>query len=688
MRVPLRLWQVWVLTALCLTPAWAQRYTFKEYDEGLVNLNIQCMLQDRTGYLWLGTQNGLLRYDGSRFQEFGRADGLLGTFVVALHEDTSGRLWVGSDEGLFYLRDGRRFERVQYQGNNLEIPLGSTISSLPDGRVLAVSQLGLLLLKPNPGGGWESQLLLSKADAAIAGKVQSVLSDRDGSILFGCGDGFCRILNGHLTKWGAGDGLPKETWKCLLRDGRGQLWVRGPSHIAVLPPGASRFLVRDLPHSGFRELYLSLAEDRNGRVLTGLDTTVARYEKDHWHIFSHANGLSQDTVSSVLVDREGSVWFGLLGRGLHKWLGYGHWEDWTTANGLRNNVVWAIERDDKGRLWVGDEHGVSVMAPGSKQLQPWSAPGIETDRSQSIDAGNGSVWIGTATGNLIEVNTATLKAKQLRGFNDIYRVFVDSKNRVWVLTSQGLFRRDGVGSGALFARIHDPVVTDLSYSEICEDSNGRIWVAARDALYSFYESAWSRVDFTAKTLGGHISEMTLDHAGDIWLAGGFPGIARLRIRDNRVVRMEHISRPTLASELVVLLCTDSRGWLWVGSDHGIDVFDGRNWRRYTQDSGLVWNDTSSQAFFADGDGSVWIGTAGGVSHFLTPGMASSAPPPQPVFVWAKYGSKDLHGEGSLKYRNDPSDDRLGFPKLPKRESDPISLPAGGPGTGVGGKLRS
>src|SRR5204863_6175428 len=81
----------------------AQRYTFKEYVDGLANLNVNCILQDRQGFLWIGTENGLFRYDGSRFQEFGYAAGLANTFINALQEDISGRIWAGTNEGLFYL---------------------------------------------------------------------------------------------------------------------------------------------------------------------------------------------------------------------------------------------------------------------------------------------------------------------------------------------------------------------------------------------------------------------------------------------------------------------------------------------------------------------------------------------------------------------------------------------------------
>ena len=102
------------LLALCALPAAAQRYNFKFYgdDEGLKNLAVQAVLQDRAGFLWAGTQNGLYRYDGNHFTAFTSREGLPGTRIESLYEAADGTLWVGTDRGLAR-RAGDRFESVR-----------------------------------------------------------------------------------------------------------------------------------------------------------------------------------------------------------------------------------------------------------------------------------------------------------------------------------------------------------------------------------------------------------------------------------------------------------------------------------------------------------------------------------------------------------------------------------------------
>ncbi len=651
-----------VLLGMLPLVSFAQRYTFQEYIDGLGNLNVLCMLQDRSGFLWIGTQNGLFRYDGSHFHEFGHRDGLDGTFIRALHQDSLGHIWVGTSEGLYYQREDRHFGTVEYKGRSLQVDVGSSLSSLPDGRVLAVTQEGLLSISPDYGNRfWRAEPFFSlQGDANLFKSVSSVLATPDGSVVFGCGEDLCQSVGNRFarfTRWTRAEGLPSDTWKFILRDHKGQLWVRGAAHIAVLKPGATTFENRDLPAGLGRSSYITLTEDRHGRILAGLGTAIARYESDHWQVFSESNGLPGETVSCILADRDGLVWFGLLGRGLRKWLGYDEWEHWTTANGLRNDVVWSILRDHKGRLWVGGEQGISLMEPGSKVLRPWNGSGIEVDRAYTIaESLDGSVWVGTGSGLVIQIDGVTLRARQWKLNSLIRHILADSRDRLWVATRHGLFLGEKTPSGRNFKQIHNSIVPDEKFVDVREGADGRVWAASTEGLFVLDDSGWSRVEFGKVKLGGHVGGMMIDKSGSIWLEGGFAGALRLRVTGDRVTGMETFSKPALASDLVTFVGTDDRGWIWVGEDHGVNVFDGKSWRRYTQNEGLLWNDTSEGAFFPDRDGSVWIGTAAGLSHLAAPVVFSHAAPRAPLFVRAKFGKQDiLHGTRTAKWTSAPLD---------------------------------
>ncbi len=624
---------------LCPFLSVAQRYTFKDYLDGLGNLNVDCLVQDRAGFIWVGTESGLFRYDGSHFQEFGRAEGLPGRWIRALVEDYSGRLWVGTSDGLAYQTPSGGFATVRFEGQSLQIGLNSTLAAASDGRVLAATQVGLLSIRSSDGGGtWKVEKLLSTRDEAIFGSsgIHAVAGYGTAAV-FGCAEGVCRASGGDVSKWGAADGLPADDWKRLVFTRQGELWARGRRHVAVLPRGQRKFQCRELPSPPGDESYLSLSEDRQGRILAGVESGIARFEDGRWTLISIANGFVPAPVSSILSDREGMVWFGLMGHGLRKWIGYGEWEHWTTAQGLRSSEPWAILRDSEGMVWIGEEHGAFLKRAGEQVFHAWTARGINTSRCRSLaESHDGHVWIGTAEGELVEVDEKHATARRYK-LPAIARVLVDARNRVWAATAKGLYVASAQSGVRQFHLVSNPVLSSANVPDVTRAPNGEIWAITDRDLFRFDGREWKRFDVSSAKLGPHLADVAIDHSGVVWLEGIGYGAARVRLSGENVKDVVHAR---LSSNEVLFLAVDRHGWIWAGEDHGFEVFDGHVWRRYTTDDGLIWNDLDAKAFFEDRDGSVWIGTSGGVSHLLL-SRDSSVAPPAPLLIRAKYGTGDI-----------------------------------------------
>lgn len=622
----------------------AQRYTFKEYVDGLGNLNIKSLYQDRAGFLWVGTQGGLFRYDGSRFDEFGPAQGLTAPSVEDMREDAGGRLWVASPNGLF-VGNGGHFEPVLHDGKPISTRVGSRIASLPNGALIVSTDHGLY--QPELPPGTKTWQLRSVLPASIAdpdvNATFGIAVTPSGAIWFGCGTSICRYENGVLKKWGEKEGLAKAPWEYLLVDPGGQLWARGRSHIAVLKPGAARFESRDIPGAPQDLDYRQFALDAQGRVLAPSADSLARFEDGKWRIFTEKNGLSGEILTAAFADREGSVWIGVLGRGLVRWLGYGQWEHWTKADGLKSNIVWRVARDQTGRLWIGDEKGVSTIDPGSKVPHPWNGPAISNSTVASIAVSrDGYVWIGFRNHYILRVDSRTHRVEQFL-VGDVSQIIVDSHDRVWAATLSGLFVSDPASASntrSPFRRVQAPALPTGGFEDVEEAPNGRIWVACDDRLVTLGPEGWTRVELDWKELGTKtLLDATPDAQGNLWIDGYFSGIVRLQLDGTRIVQEDHLKRPNLLSDRYCLIARDGRGWMWFGGDRGLDVFDGKSWRRYTQDDGLIWNDIAAKAFWFDPDGSVWIGTGGGVSHFI----ATTPPPglPSPELVSIRLADRDV-----------------------------------------------
>jgi signal transduction histidine kinase/CheY-like chemotaxis protein/ligand-binding sensor domain-containing protein len=631
-----------------------QQYSFRDYVDGLGNLSVNCLLQDRAGFLWIGTESGLYQYDGSRFWQFGEKEGLPSRFVRALSLDRDGRLWVGTRDGLAFSTGQRSFSTVTYQHQNLRIPYDSTFASSPDGQIYAVTQFGVLAVSSQDGGhSWQAGPLqpAGKDGQITRTSVTSVLAKPDGSVLIGCGKGLCEISHGKLLKYGPSSGLPEDDWKSLLLRANGELWARGPKYIAVLSAGQKDFEIRNPPGRSGDVTYLSLAEDRTGAVLASFGSDVGRYQHGKWEIVSEANGFGKGTVSSIIQDREGMVWFGLLGHGIRKWLGYGDWQHWTTGQGLQSDEVWALEQDSRHRIWVADEHGLSMLDPGSTRFRPWSEAGVDPpSRCLSLDTSkDGFLWAATYQGKLVQIDETTLHGWQL-SLPSVSHVFVDSHDRVWASTSKGLFLNEQRHGRAEFHPASGVGPGSQRIQDMTEDSTGRIWAISEESLFRYDAPNWTRLDISQAKLGHHLEDVAIDKSGGLWINGTGAGVARFQVKNGNI---DGFTVPHLASNEVVFLRVDSRGWVWFGEDRGVEFFDGRSWRRYTAGDGLIWDDCDTHGFLEDSDGSVWIGTSGGLSHFLEPTAAPLNPPPAPIFVQVGYGAKDLRNNGMLAWKHDP-----------------------------------
>ncbi len=637
MACALRLSALWVALGLALLPLRAQEYTFRRDIRGLKNLAVRCLLQDRHGFLWIGTENGLFRYDGVRFTAFSHEDGLPDDFIVYLHQDGAGNLWVATRDCLALRQSDEKFRTFQYLGRNIHAYSDSSLTSSPDGTLFVASLEGLLALRPPAGntGDWSIQPLFAEH-----GPVSSVLWQNDGSLLFGCGHAICRATGSAIHVWDRESGVPEDKWSGLLRTHNGDIWARSRNHIVCLPAGSRMFQKRDLPASfGAPLRRLSMAEDPSGNILAGLDSAVARFSAKGWTLISEANGFGDGLVTAMLFDREGTPWFGSNGHGLLKWIGYNQWESWTRRQGLQSNSVWAILHDSAGRMWMADDRHVDLMPAGEARFQPWTKVGFDTSYIRSIaESHDGYLWMGGGTGKLIQLRTSDLAAQQIP-LPNIDRILVDSSDRIWAATENGLFVGEGSGMHRRFRLVRDPVLPAGEYPDIAQGPDGRIWVLSDGGhLSSFDETVWRRIDLGNAKVGSRLECIAVDEDGWIWVGGDGTGATGLLVRGRKV---QQVRRLNVASNNVLFLGAGRHGRIWVGEEQGVEEFtNGVLTERYNTDNGLIWNDINARTFYADADGSVWIGTSGGVSHFTGTGDQLEGLP-APMFVKATYGTAEL-----------------------------------------------
>jgi diguanylate cyclase (GGDEF)-like protein len=617
-----------VLLLLCSLSLPAQRYTFQSYGrhEGLHNLDINCLLQDHTGILWVCTEFGLYRYDGSRFELVPTIEGSGLPLILGIEEDAAQRIWVSTPHALLY-HDASGVHNIVSEGHKLDIDLRTSLAVVPNNPgVLLISQHTLLQTRMREdSNSWQILPVFSSNDVAqhpVLSMIRGVYVAPDGHLWLGCGDQLCEISSNSIRQWGKGQGVLPDHWRTMRMDRQHVLWARGEQHIARLLPNSDRFDAEDagLPPSTLGLRSPCLVDDPQGRILTNITTGIARWEKGAWSVLTKANGIPADSIQAMLFDRQGSLWIDGGKSGLNRWVGYDEWESWTTDEGLSSNTVWAILRDHENKLWLGTEldlEQITGEAHGARARK--SEGGLNMRQVQSIaQTADHHLWTGSDSGTAIDYDPRTGSSRVVASLRSIYQVFADASDRVWILSTNGLFYLDPAPGRRSLRQVPISVVPGGRFYRAVQEPSGALFLASEDGLFRFDGQRWSHVRMPTQFRPTYNTQIALEPDGSFWITGGSPPLLHARLDGEQITVLDQISTPTLASANIYLLATDRRGWLWVGTDSGVDVFDGHDWRRCTQEDGLIWNDTDTGAFYTDEDGSVWIGTSGGLSHILHP----------------------------------------------------------------------
>ena len=267
---------------------------------------------------------------------------------------------------------------------------------------------------------------------------------------------------------------------------------------------------------------------------------------------------------------------------------------------------------------------------------------------------DGSLWIGGEPGGLRQLNPRTGQVRSLgqangRPIDGIRSVMVDHQGHVWVSATSGLFRSLApapFGAKVEWQRqVPSGTQKDETFRKAIEDAKGQIWVAGDQGLARWSKGVWTRLtkdhDGLRSNFVAHLAE---ESDGAIWVGyrDAF-GISRLSFADGKPRVTNYTAANGLRSEKTLFLAFDAVGRLWIGTDHGVDVFDravsgNAAWRHYGRSDGLIWDDCNSNAFFAEG-GDTWIGTSRGLSRYH-PGLPPPNVPPPVVFTSVKFGDQN------------------------------------------------
>jgi signal transduction histidine kinase/ligand-binding sensor domain-containing protein len=607
-------------------------------DQGLPENSVYAVAQTRDGFLWLGTDEGLVRFDGLRFDVFDRTNtpAIADPFVFSLYEAPDGSLWAGTDRGgLVRYRDGAFSHYGPEHG-------------LPAARVQALAGDARGTLWVGLRGGGVARLdgnrftLLGTHEGLASDNVLAVFVDHDGTLWAGTDAGLDRFDGARFVHIQPADGLPAGAVRAIHEDRAHTLWIGmiGGSLGARFHDGAlcvrrgSRFEVvstgADLPSMGV----MTIVDDQDGNLWLGTaGGGIVRVRDGRIEAWRLGDTPADDLVYALAEDREGSLWIGTQPGGLHR-LRNSRFITFEKRDGLTDEVIESLLEDRHGVMWVGTHAG------GACRLQPQGQPvclttkdGLAHNRVNAMaDDDDGTMWFGTE-GGLNRLRGGAF-ARYTTGdglpVDHVNALLRDRNGQLWIGTwGGGVARMTGT-------RIERPPgATGRYVNVIYERRSGEVWIGTTEGL-----AIWTggRMVDASKALGtpSGIEAIYEDRDGDMWIGTRRDGL--FLYKDGHLT--QYTTRTGLYDNLVGTLLEDDSGYIWITCNKGIfrvprqELLEVAGGTRATVTSRAF--DTSDgmknrECDFGQGrwkarDGRLWFATVGGVAVIDPARLASSAEP--------------------------------------------------------------
>ncbi|WP_397545958.1 two-component regulator propeller domain-containing protein [Rhodothermus marinus] len=584
------------LALLIALPAFAQQHYFHVYtgEHGLSQLVVQALLQDRDGYVWIGTQSGLNRFDGFSFETWGMRDGLAGDFIWTLAEGPDGSLWIGTRNGLSRRDPDGRFTSFG-PAEGLPSPEVRALTITPDGTVWIGTPRGLAYLKNGR---------IHRVEALGEQPIYDFLIDRKRQLYVASQRGLYRWAP---PRWVPVAPFTEQPVYRLLEDLQGRLWVSTFDALVVLADG--RTVTRYTEKDGVQGLPArDLVVDSLGVVWVATLEGLGRIDATGVRWLTEANGLPTSVLNDLMVDREGMLWLGTL-KGVAQFRGRA-FTNYTVHDGLADNIVRPIVRDRQGYLWVGTRRGLNRF-DGRRWTVYTEKDGLPSEYIRSLfQDSRGRLWIGTLFGLAVYENGRFRRVPGFPHEASVISIVEDRQGRIWLAAQNlGVFRQNG----EQFLKVEAPGQT-FTDARLLVDRRGHVWISGDMGLSRWDGRHWRT--FTSKDglAGNNPYFLAEDLQGRIWF--GYHAALGITVYDPEQNRFRtYTTADGLHNDAVYSIGVDHQNNIWIGTARGVDRFDGERFVNYSPLEGYASYESNAGGFFADTDGTLWFGTMDGLSHY-------------------------------------------------------------------------
>ncbi|WP_170246277.1 hybrid sensor histidine kinase/response regulator [Colwellia hornerae] len=657
------------------------RFDRLSIEDGLPQSDVAHILQDKQGFLWVGTSNGLARYDGYTFKVFKHSgknhNSLTGNVIRTIFEDKNANLWIGTEVGLNHFNPRtEQFSHFRHNANNpqsLSHDVVNAITQDRSGNIWVGTRGGINRFDAQTGQFSHYRYDVNNPNSLSHDNVWAILEDNNGEIWVGTQAGLSRFdaktkqFSHYLYNENALNSITEGTVWSIITDKQNNLWM-------ITENGLNRFNLQTEQFTHYRHevnhsnslsdgIILTLAADKNGNLWIGtslglnrlnLKTEIFTYYR---HEEANINSIGYGGIMAILEDREGNIWSGTNKAGLSRFNPkieqFGHYRrDILNPASLSNNWVAAIVEDQQGNLWVGvDSEGINRFNKKTQQFEHYS---INKTSPENVS----NNWVNAVTKDYQDniwfssrnaLNKFTLKTEAFSTYRHsldnseslgIQAITEDSQNNLWVGTTKGLdyfLTKTAVFKTYQHSEVNSNSLSHNHILAITEDSQKNLWVATAEGLNYFNPKTevftHYRHDMAQPNSLSHnyITSIALDAEGNLWV-GTMNGLNLMDMKSGEFISFNE--EDGLPDSTIYAIEIDDQGFLWLSTNQGLSQFNPKSqtFKNYDVGDGLQSNEFNAGASYKSDSGELFFGGINGFNRFYPEKLIQDNNKPVVVFT--------------------------------------------------------
>ncbi len=592
-----------------------QQYNFKTYslEEGLARSGVYSIFQDKSGFLWIGTEGGgINKFDGYSFINYTIQNGLLSDNVRAIFQDSEATLWVGTDEGLNYY-ENKKFKKLNLP--EIEQKFIRHITQ-KDSNLWVATDEGIIVINIKSKSIEKN---LSSFPKLPNVKSRFILSDSS-HIWIGTDEGLYEYTHSKLRVYTTNDGLPNNRILTLYKDSKNVLWI-GTQH------GIGKMYEHQITEVLTTENGLinnrakAINEDIYGNIWIGTRKGISIYDGVNYLNLNINNGLSNDRIRCIIKDSFDNMWLGSFFGGIMRF-NYKDFIAFTTKDGLISNQITALTEDENGHIIAGSYDGATKLIIEQKKLIGVKYESTQTGlNNNNINAllkdQYGNYWFGTDEGVTIknDKNKITYITTENGLSSNQITSLLQKDSLIYIGTNSGLYQVKSDSFNKNYTINLTIPNKNVSCLKLDPNSNivvgfksGEIYYIKEDTILKPY------LDSTIKT----VNTFTFDHKGRIWIGTNGNGIYYGEIFKDSLLLKNIKSKNNLSSNYIFSLLYYNQS-VWVGNERGLDLIEFINndsfaIHSYGRERGFLGLQNTKNTAYLDQHKNIWFGTVNGLYH--------------------------------------------------------------------------